>query len=150
MGIFEVFRNIKNAIENGRELKEMARGFKKRQLITEAEQKEKSIQTIDEVLRNEFAGYEIKKEVLPIMFGPQYRTGKPFSYCLYLNGKLVAAVMLVDHNKDKNKAYLTTKDLCENRKIPFIYFYTHMYNERQYVLDRIKNAIAWQYLSKNI
>ena len=64
--------------------------------------------------------------------------GKPYEFGLYREGVLKAVVVLVQHNRDRNRAYTGSKAAAEAAGVPFINFYVHMSNEYGYVVDRIR------------
>lgn len=102
----------------------------------------RSIQTIDEVVRSLFGeGYTIKTDVSTTEFGPYESTYK-YSHVVYdASGAVKVAVYGVCHNGERNRNFYNLKKTCEERNIPFVYFYTQMTNERSYVEERIKAAL---------
>ena len=50
--------------------------------------------------------------------------------------------MLVEHNRDNNRAYLGAKETAVKSNVPFINFYLHMPNERNFVISRINRLMA--------
>jgi len=92
-----------------------------------------------EILASEFSQYEVKENVPVSDIGG---IGKAYDFGLYSNGKLVAVIPLVEHNRDHNRAYLGGREAAKKENIPFINFYLHMTNERNYVINRIKRLIA--------
>ncbi|MDR1801294.1 MAG: hypothetical protein LBQ95_05610 [Lachnospiraceae bacterium] len=91
-----------------------------------------------EILATEFSSYEIRENVNPAAFGG---SGRNLDFVLHSGGNLLGAVVLVDHNRDNNKAYKDAKSSCEKAGVAFINFYTHMPNERDFVIYRIKNKL---------
>ncbi|MCL2139832.1 MAG: hypothetical protein FWH41_09940 [Treponema sp.] len=99
-------------------------------------------QKFDQILAAEFSGVEVIKNAAPESVGisaPQ--PCRPYSYALLRNGKIVAAIMLTPHNRDRNSAYLNAKKSALDSNIQFLNFYTHYMNERNYVISRIRNAL---------
>ena len=94
------------------------------------------------ILAQEFAAYAAAPNVSAVTWGVTSGPCKPFDYCLCANGRVVAAIMLTDHNRDRNSAYLNAKAACKAAGVPFINFYTHMPNERSYVVNRIKSFLS--------
>lgn len=86
-----------------------------------------------------FPEYEVVKDVPVSNIGPY--TGKPYTFGLYQNGYLQAVVMLTEHNKDNNRAFLNARNACKEANIPFINFYTHFSNKEDYVCERIKSFL---------
>ena len=87
-----------------------------------------------EILTSEFSQYQVRANVPLSEFDAERR---PFDFGLYQNGELVAVVVLAEHNKTRNHPYWNLQKKAVELKIPFINFYTHMENERSYVIDRI-------------
>ena len=92
-----------------------------------------------EILTSEFSQYQIRKNVPLSEFGAE---GRPFDFGLYQNGKLAAVVVLAQHNKTRNHPYWNSQKKAQELNIPFINFYTHMPNERSFVIYRISSMTA--------
>jgi hypothetical protein len=98
----------------------------------------------DEILKDEFSQFEIKENVSAENISAE-GAGKgfrPYTYVLYKNGRASAAIMLTPHNRDSNKAFRGAKDMCRQAGVPFINFYTHFANRRDYVVNRIKSFVG--------
>jgi hypothetical protein len=91
------------------------------------------------VLQQEFPGYEIRQDVPVAELGG---TGKPYDFGIYLAGQPRAVVMLTEHNRDNNAAYRNAKAAAAARGVPFLNFYLHMPNERDYVVNRVRSALV--------
>lgn len=98
-------------------------------------------QTMPEILAACFPAYEVQREVPASAFGWSVSPARPYSYCLYSGGYLSAVIMLTPHNRDNNAAFRNARAACAENGIPFINFYTHMPNERQYVVERIRSFL---------
>ena len=92
-----------------------------------------------DILASEFSEYEVKENVPVSELGGE---GKPYEFGLYKNGKLVAVIPLVEHNRVNNKAYKDSKEAAAKANVPFINFHLHMPNERDFVIYRINRFIA--------
>jgi len=90
------------------------------------------------ILEEEFAQYAIKENV-PV--SEIEGEGRSYDFGLYRNGQLIAVVVLVEHNRDNNKAYKDSKMFAQKAGIPFINFYMHMPNKPEFVKYRINNMI---------
>lgn len=97
---------------------------------------------IQSILAQEFPAYTVAPNVSGVTWGVVAEPCKPYDYCLCANGRIAAAIMLTDHNRDNNTAYRNAKAACKACGVPFINFYTHMPNERSYVVNRIKSFLA--------
>ena len=82
-----------------------------------------------------FREYIVREDVPVEELGGQ---GKPYDFMLITNGNCAGVVMLVEHNRDNNRFYKGARYAAQAAGVPFINFYTHMYNERGYVINRIK------------
>ena len=91
-----------------------------------------------EVLNNELNDYTIKTDVSTATIGG---VGRTYDVGIYKGSKLVGLVALVEHNK-ANKAYHDSMESAKRANIPFINFFLHMRNEKNYVVSRIKKAIS--------
>ena len=49
--------------------------------------------------------------------------------------------MLTPHNRDNNLAFRNAKQACQAAGVPFINFYSHLPNEREYVVTRIRSML---------
>lgn len=93
------------------------------------------------ILAGAFPDYEIKAGIPATAIGASNPAAKNYDFCLFKAGRVAAAIMLTPHNRDRNSAFLTAKAACYNAGIPFINFYTHYPNEREYVINRVKSFI---------
>ena len=102
----------------------------------------KTNQKFDEIFASEFSGLQIMREASPESIGIKAPAPcRPYSYALLRDGKAVVAIMLTDHNRDRNSAFLNARKSALDSKVTFLNFYTHCPNERNYVVSRIKNAL---------
>ena len=69
-------------------------------------------------------------------------TGQTFDFVLYQGGQVMAVVILVDHNRDNNRYYHGARQTAQAAGVPFINFYTHMSNEHDYVVARIRRFLG--------
>ena len=91
-----------------------------------------------EILASEFGQYQIRENVSLSEFGAQ---GRPYDFGLLQNGQFAAVVVLAGHNKTRNHPYWNSEKKAQELNIPFINFYTHMPNERGFVINRINRLI---------
>jgi hypothetical protein len=88
-----------------------------------------------DVLASEFGQYVVRTNVPVSDLGG---TGRPYDFGLFAHGECCGVVVLVEHNRDRNRAYLGSKEAAAAEGVPFINFYLHMPNERAFVVDRIR------------
>ncbi|MDR1714138.1 MAG: hypothetical protein LBR39_08330 [Coriobacteriales bacterium] len=62
----------------------------------------------------------------------------PYDYALSKDGRVAGYVMVTDHNKDRRYGWQLARAAAQLQGVPFINFYTHLANERDYVLERIR------------
>ena len=91
-----------------------------------------------EILYSEFSKYTIRENIPVSEIGGE---GKSYDFGLYENGILKGFVVLVERNRDNNKAYKDSKLYANKAKIPFINFYLHMPNEKKFVIYRINHHL---------
>ena len=91
-----------------------------------------------EIVNDEFGDYTIETDVSPTVLGG---IGRLYDIAIYKGTKLEVVVALVEHNK-ANKAYHDSKASAEKASVPFVNYYLQMRNEPNYVVDRIRKAIA--------
>jgi len=107
------------------------------------EEKKTSLSSfIDMIQRNFGFEYEIKtgvttKEVI----GVDVSDAKAYDVCLFKDGRIVLAMLLTDHNKDRNKYFINAKTICLDNNIKFLNFYSHYPNEESYVVSRINETL---------
>jgi len=91
-----------------------------------------------EILESEFSQYQVRKSIPLSEFGAE---GRSFDFGLYQNDRLVSVVVLAEHNRTRNHSYWNSEKKAQELNIPFINFYTHMPNERGFVIDRINRLM---------
>ena len=87
------------------------------------------------IIQECFNNYIIREDVPVSELGGE---GRPYDFFLINHGECCGVVMLVAHNRDNNRAYNGAKAAAKASGVPFINFYTHMPNERGFVINRIK------------
>ena len=88
-----------------------------------------------EIINEMFSGYTIREDVPVAELGGE---GRAYDFALLNGTNFAGVIMLVEHNRDNNRAYKGAREAAEAAGVPFINFYTHMPNERDYVIERIK------------
>jgi len=91
-----------------------------------------------EIIAAEFPQYTVRENISPSEFGG---TGRNLDFGLYSGSTLAGVVVLVEHNRDNNRAYRGAKESCQRAGIPFINFYLHMPNKREFVVYRIGHMV---------
>lgn len=92
-----------------------------------------------QILEAEFSSYTIEQDVSAAKAG--FAAASPclnYSFRLSRAGQTACVIMLTPHNRDRNAAYKNAKAAAGKK---FVNFYTHMNNERAYVIQRIKKFI---------
>ncbi|MDR0198079.1 MAG: hypothetical protein LBI36_07690 [Oscillospiraceae bacterium] len=92
-----------------------------------------------QILASEFSQYQVREGVSVSELGGE---GRPYDFGLYQDGRLVAVVVLAEHNRTRNKPYWNSEIKARELHIPFINFYIHMPNERDFVIGRIKRLMG--------
>jgi hypothetical protein len=87
------------------------------------------------ILAQEFPEYTVHEFVSPATLGG---SGRDCDFGLYRGGHTAGMVMLVEHNRDNNAAYRNARSTAQRAGVPFINFYLHMPNERNFVIGRIR------------
>jgi len=91
-----------------------------------------------DILSSEFSGYQIRESVPLSEFGGE---GRPYDFGLSKDGEFIGFVVLSQRNRTHNHPYWNSEKKAKELNIPFINFYTHMSNEREYVIKRINKFI---------
>lgn len=113
----------------------------------------------DEIIRTNFPQFNVKRDVpvtdlvgftadtFKLYESRPYQTykaewGKPYTFVLYRGEKPAGVVMLGDgQTHAQNVKYLIARMYCKKLGMPYINFYTQMPNEREYVIQRIKDLM---------
>ena len=90
------------------------------------------------IIQDCFSNYIIREDVPVSELGGE---GKPYDFALFNHGECCGVVTLVAHNRDNNRYYKGAKAAAAANGVPFINFYTHMPNERGFVINRIKRLV---------
>ena len=116
-------------------------------------------QYFDEIIRTNFPQFNVKRNVpvtdlvgftadtFKLYESRPYQTykaewGKPYTFVLYRGEKPAGVVMLGDgQTHAQNVKYLIARMYCKKLGMPYINFYTQMPNEREYVIQRIKDLM---------
>ena len=103
---------------------------------------EETAAKFDQILATDFSELKVIRNAEPGSVGiPASGDCRPYSYVLQRGGKNVAIVMLTPYGKHRFKVYNNSKKSALDAKIPFLNFFTHFYNDRDYVVNRIKKNI---------
>ena len=96
----------------------------------------------DDILKNDFSQYTVKENVPAKEISSNADSeSRAYTFVLHKDGQAAAAIMLTPHNRYRNKGFLGAQNACKQAGIPFINFFTHFPNERNYVVLRIKSFI---------
>ncbi len=91
------------------------------------------------ILSEDFSDYTVQRFASAASIGIAANIpSKPYDFALVKNGAVAGVIMLTEHNRDRNSAFLNAKNAALSAGVPFINFYTHMANERGYVVSRIR------------
>ena len=94
-------------------------------------------QRLEEVFAEEFAGYEVHKDLQAGVNG-----AKNYSYGLYLNGMPRAMIMVCNngvHHSIKSERLAEQASLSYG--VPYMNFFAHVPNEKEYIANRLKENI---------
>ena len=94
-------------------------------------------QRLEEVFAEEFAGYEVHKDLQAGVNG-----AKNYSYGLYLNGMPRAMIMECNngvHHSIKSERLAEQASLSYG--VPYMNFFAHLPNEKEYIANRLKENI---------
>ena len=114
---------------------------------------------VDEIIRTNFPQFNVKRDVpvtdlvgftadtFKLYESRPYQTykaewGKPYTFVLYRGEKPAGVVMLGGgQSHAQNVKYLIARMYCKKLGMPYINFYLQMPNEREYVIQRIKDLM---------
>ena len=88
-------------------------------------------------------GFTFKTNVDVRSFCPEYAgRGYSCSYAIYdSTGNVRLVVEVVPHNGEKYADYKSMVAACAKRNVKVVTFYTHLPNEYEYVVNRIRAAL---------
>jgi hypothetical protein len=92
-----------------------------------------------EILSSEFSQYEVRENVPLSEFGGE---GRAFDFALFEGGQIVAVVIMAKKNRVRNHHFWNSEKKAKELGVPFINFYTHMENEKDYVINRINRFMG--------
>ncbi|MCR5207072.1 MAG: hypothetical protein K6C14_01165 [Eubacterium sp.] len=96
----------------------------------------------EEIIDAEFADYEVKKRVSAAELDPScHPKCAPIQFLFIKNGTPVLAVALVRTNNYRGMNVVATKKIVEDRGIKYLRFFEEYANEKEYVVNRIKNNL---------
>lgn len=128
----------------------------------------KSVSFFREILNSKFPDYQIKENVavtdlvgeandsFQLYARRPYQAykaewGQPFTFALYKDGVVKAVVMLGDKRSHHEKVkFLISRMYAKKFNIPYISFYLHMPNERDYVIQRISDFLSGKKSAKEL
>lgn len=94
-------------------------------------------QRLEEVFAEEFAGYEVRKDLQSGVNG-----AKNYSYGLYLNGMPKAMIMVCNNGVHHSiKSERLAEMACQGYCVPYMNFFAHLPNEKEYIANRLKENI---------
>lgn len=94
-------------------------------------------QRLEEAFAEEFAGYEVRKDLQSGVNG-----AKNYSYGLYLNGMPRAMIMVCNNGVHHSiKSERLAEQACLSYGVPYMNFFAHLPNEKEYIVNRLKENI---------
>lgn len=98
---------------------------------------------LEALLQSELPGHTVRRGITADGLGwlPAGTRCVPYDYCIFGAGGMKGVITVTDHNRDNNTAFRNAKRAAQVAGVPFINFYTHMPNERDYVVNRIKTML---------
>jgi hypothetical protein len=104
-----------------------------------------------QIITEEFPEFEVRADVSPESLGLRreqvYRDrageypSQNFDLGLFNGGEIAAVVMVTGPGKGALAVFKNTRETAQANKIPFVNFYIHFPSEREYVVERIMNAL---------
>lgn len=97
---------------------------------------------LEEVIRNEWSEYELRREIPASELGADFGA-KKYSYGLYYNGQPKAMMMvLTDRNEYRKKSVMLSKDACYEKGVAYMNFMSHLPNRSDYISRRLRENIG--------
>lgn len=129
-------------ILNGKPVSNTTEKRKKSGKESPKEQERGLRQRLENVIMEEWSGYELRMEVSPSEVDAAEKARK-LSYALYQGGQLKAVMMvLTDRNHYRRSDVVKVADACRSRNIPYMNFMSYLPNRREYISERLKKEIA--------
>lgn len=124
----------------------------KREQCTEDGNLRHNMEYFREVLREQFPECTFEENVSADRLGwtvaSAYKTygnvypDRPFEFVMYKDNRLVATILLTDHNRESLAVCKNTIATSEAYRVPCVNFLMQFPNEASYVKERIEKAIA--------
>ncbi len=87
-------------------------------------------------------GYTIKRDVHPVVFDASaHPKCYPITFLISKNGSPVLAVMIMNVNQLKARITRGTYEILEDKGIKYIRFFRELLNDKEYVLNRVKENL---------
>ncbi len=94
-------------------------------------------QRLEEVFAEEWSGYTVQQDLMSGVTG-----ARNYSYGLYLNGVPKAMIMIITSNSHHNKKEdRLAAQASASYGVPYMDFYSHLPNEKEYISKRLKENI---------
>ncbi len=94
------------------------------------------------ITEENFPGYTIERSVSPSVFDSSaHPSCFPISYLFKKDGRNVLAVLIIKDNQYRAMIAVGTYQILDDNNIPYIRFFKGWQNEKNYVLNRIKENL---------
>ena len=93
-------------------------------------------QRLEEVFAEEWADYEVRKDLMSGVAG-----ARNYSYGLYYNGMPRMMIMIIDGSRHPRKEERLAREASASYGVPYLDFYTHLPNEKEYISQRLKDNL---------
>lgn len=94
------------------------------------------------IIRECFPQYIVRQRLTAAELGlPAVGNERAYDFVLYSGSRIAGVIMLTPHNRDRCRAFYNAKSAVALNGIPFINFFLHYPNERDYVVARIRSYL---------
>lgn len=96
--------------------------------------------TLRHIITTEFSTYELRENIPVAEFGLSEDIF--YTFGMYQNGTSVLMInVYADRNQYRLKRYRLAKEVAENRGVKHLNFFTHLPNERDYIVNRLRENL---------
>lgn len=97
---------------------------------------------IEKIVAEEWADYELKREVPSSVMAAPAGARAAYSYGIYKDNSPKAMIMILSGNNDyRRKEVRLARMACEDKQVAYMNFMSYMANRPEYISERLKKEI---------
>lgn len=95
---------------------------------------------IEKIAAEDWPGYELRRDISASEFGASGRD-HGFDYGLYLDGRPMVMIMILDHYQYRNQSVQNAHAACRRQGVGSFHLLNHLPNRKSYIAERVKAAM---------